>query len=157
MQAFGWHLRGTTANVETVDHHDIEVGRWPVGASADQVHGIQKGSGSQAGERMGALQRHGCGGRRRCCKVKQPSASGCTCTGTWAVVRQRCSSHHGRGRGRYSVLWGYADKKRGKQARWLQGYGKGETFNGRCSARDSFMQDYCTRIQAEDAAPPRQP
>jgi hypothetical protein len=25
---------------------------------------------------------------------------------------------------------GHADKKRGKQARWLQGYGKGETFNG---------------------------
>jgi hypothetical protein len=41
MQAFGSHLRGTTASVKTVDDHDIGVGRRPVGASADQVQGIQ--------------------------------------------------------------------------------------------------------------------
>jgi hypothetical protein len=52
---------------------------------------------------------------------------------------------------------GDAGKKRGKQARWLQGYGRGETFNGKCSARDNFLQDYCARMKAEDAAPPKQP
>jgi hypothetical protein len=83
MQASGSHSGGTTARVKTVDHDDIQVGSWPAAASADQVQGIQRGSGSQAGERMGALQRHGCGRRRRCCEVKRPRGSGATCTGTW--------------------------------------------------------------------------
>jgi hypothetical protein len=93
MQASGWHSKGTTAKVKTVDDDDIQVGSWPAAASADQVQGIQEGSGSQAGERMGALQRHGCGGRRRCCEVKRPSAGGSTCTGTCVgVCRRRTSS-----------------------------------------------------------------
>jgi hypothetical protein len=33
--------------MKAVDHHDIQVGRSPVGASADQVQGIQRGSGWQ--------------------------------------------------------------------------------------------------------------
>lgn len=37
--------KSTTARVKAVDHHDIEVGRWSVGKSADQVQGIQRGSG----------------------------------------------------------------------------------------------------------------
>ena len=42
---------GTTARLEAVDHHDIQGSRWPVGASADQVQGIQRGSGwQQTGE-----------------------------------------------------------------------------------------------------------
>lgn len=45
--ASGAHSKGTKARVKAVDHHDIEVGRSPVGASADQVQGIQRGSGSQ--------------------------------------------------------------------------------------------------------------
>lgn len=36
---------GTTKGVDVVDHHDNQVGRSPVGASVDQVQGIQEGSG----------------------------------------------------------------------------------------------------------------
>lgn len=86
MQASGLHSRGTTVRVETVDHDDIQVGSWPAAASADQVRGIQRRSGSQPGERMGGQQRHGCGGRRRYSEVKRTNASGDTCTGTWLVV-----------------------------------------------------------------------
>jgi hypothetical protein len=86
MQALGSHSRGTTASVKTVDHHDIQVGREPVGASADQVQGIQERSGSQACERIGVWQRHGCGGRRTCCEVKRTRASGDTSTCTCVVV-----------------------------------------------------------------------
>jgi hypothetical protein len=89
MQASGSHSRGTTAKVKAVDHHDVQVGSWPVAASADQVQGIQGGSGSQAGERIGGLRRHGCGGRRTCCEVKRPRASGGRCTGTSTVVCER--------------------------------------------------------------------
>ena len=88
MQASGLHSRGTTARAETVDHDDIQVGSWSTAASADQVRGIQKRSGSQAGERMGGQQRHGCGGRRRCCEVKRANASRDTCTGTLVVVKR---------------------------------------------------------------------
>jgi hypothetical protein len=37
--------KGTTARLKADDHHDIQGSRWPVGASADQVQGIQRGSG----------------------------------------------------------------------------------------------------------------
>lgn len=33
--------------MKAVDHHDIQAGRSPVGARADQVQGIQRGPGSQ--------------------------------------------------------------------------------------------------------------
>ena len=46
-RASGPLSKGTTARVEAVDHHDIQVSRSPVGASADQVQGIQRESGSQ--------------------------------------------------------------------------------------------------------------
>ena len=36
---------GTTARLKAVDHHDFQGSKWPVGASADQVQGIQRGSG----------------------------------------------------------------------------------------------------------------
>jgi hypothetical protein len=38
---------GTTARLKAVDHHDIQGSKWPVGASADQVQGIQRGTGWQ--------------------------------------------------------------------------------------------------------------
>jgi hypothetical protein len=82
LQASGSHSKGTTTRTKAVDHHDIQVGRSPVGASADQVQGIQRGSGSQAGERMGGLQRHKCGGQRACCEVKRPCTSWGICTST---------------------------------------------------------------------------
>ena len=50
------HSESTTANVDVVDHHDIQVGRSPVGASVDQVQGIQAGSGLQAGKRISTVE-----------------------------------------------------------------------------------------------------
>jgi hypothetical protein len=66
----------TTTSVCAVDHHDIQVGRSPVGASVDQVQGIQEGSGLQAGERMGTTEKHQTRGRLGCSEVNQPSTSG---------------------------------------------------------------------------------
>lgn len=66
----------TTASVCAVDHHDIQVGRSPVGASVDQVQGIQEGSGLQAGERMRTTEKHQTRGRLGRSEVNQPSTSG---------------------------------------------------------------------------------
>ena len=72
----GQRSKSTTASVSLVDHHDIQVGRSPVGASVNQVQGIQEGSGLQAGERMGTAAKHQTRGRLGCCEVHQPSISG---------------------------------------------------------------------------------
>jgi hypothetical protein len=45
--ALGLFSKSTTVKTKAVDHHDIQVGRSTVGASADQVQGIQRGSGWQ--------------------------------------------------------------------------------------------------------------
>ncbi|KAF1930503.1 uncharacterized protein M421DRAFT_375653 [Didymella exigua CBS 183.55] len=43
LPGLGLRSECTTVSVCAVDHHGIEVGRSPVGASVDQVQGIQKG------------------------------------------------------------------------------------------------------------------
>lgn len=72
----GLHSECTTASVDAVDHHDFQVGSSPVGASVDQVQGIQERSGSQAGERIGTAEEHQTRGRLGYFKVNQQSTSG---------------------------------------------------------------------------------
>ena len=154
--------KGTTARVKAVDHHDIQVGRSPVGASADQVQGIQRRSGSpQASE--------------------WEDCSGISVDDDGGDVRlsgQRLAGVAARpGEAEYWYLWGSeysvvvevavrrgaADKKRGNRPqdqplmnRWLLGYGDDKRSRWRAGgvqpARDSFLH---LQVHASTAELPR--